>query len=116
MNAYQPWLDKTANFSCVMACGVRQPNQSTEVRSYHESFPEARLKELMQKLTEIAFNLRQSQLGGGRLRWTFEHGRICTVRRVDGAVAMLAVNNDPSGGLVTEELIEEFLAITAPAA
>ncbi|HWD18648.1 MAG TPA: hypothetical protein VHB20_05170 [Verrucomicrobiae bacterium] len=114
-NPFQPWLDKTANYSGILACGIRQPNQTTYVRSYHETFSEPRLTELMQKLTETAFNLRQSQLGGSRLRWAFEHGRIHTARRTDGALAMLAVNNDPSTGPVVEEILGEFLAFVRPA-
>ncbi len=112
-NPFQAWLDKTAKHAGVMACGVRQTNQTTHVKSYHESFPEPRLTELMQKLTETAFNLRQSQLGGGRLRWVFENGRIHTARRLDGTIAMLAVNNDPSAAPAVEELLGEFLA-TSP--
>jgi|GEM_PF-3231703 len=113
-NPFQAWLDKTANYAGVMACGVRQTNQATHVKSYHESFPEARLTELMQKLTETAFNLRQSQLGGGRLRWVFENGRIHTARRMDGTIAMLAVNNDPTAIPAAEELLGEFLATGQP--
>jgi len=108
---FQAWLDKTAKCSGVLACGVRETNQVTNVKSYHESFPEARLKEVMQKITETAFNLRQSQLGGSRLQWVFEHGRIHTARRVDGAVAMLAVNNDSSVVAAIEELLMEFLRL-----
>lgn len=110
-NPFQAWLEKTANYSGVLACGVRQTNQTTHVRTYHETFAEARLVELMQKLTETAFNLRQSQLGGGRLRWVFENGRIHTARRPDGTIAMLATNNDPSAGPAVDELLAEFLAL-----
>lgn len=111
---FQAWLDKTAHCSGVLACSVRLPNQVTNIKSYHESFPEPRLKEVMQKLTETAFNLRQSQLGGARLRWIFEHGRIHTARRVDGAIAMLAVNNDSNTAAAIEDLLAEFLAIDRP--
>jgi hypothetical protein len=108
---FQAWLDKTANCSGVLACSIRLTNQVTHVKSYHESFPEQRLKDVMQKLTETAFNLRQSQLGGARLRWVFEHGRIHTARRLDGAIAMLAVNNDVNTVGEIEALLEEFLAL-----
>jgi hypothetical protein len=106
---FQAWLDKTAKCSGVLACSIRHTNQMTLAKSYDESFPEARVKEVMQKLTETAFNLRQSQLGGARLRWNFEHGRIHTARRVDGVIAMLAVNNDANTAAAIEDLLAEFL-------
>jgi len=110
-DAFETWLEKTAKCSGVLAASVRHTNQVTFVKSYHESFPEARVQEVMQKLTETAFNLRQSQLGGSRLQWTFEHGRVHTARRGDGVIAMLAVNNDPKMTGAIEELLTEFLTL-----
>jgi hypothetical protein len=48
------------------------------------------------------------------MRWIFEHGRIHTARRVDGAIAMLAVNNDSNTAAAIEDLLAEFLAIDRP--
>jgi len=104
-------MDKTAKCSGVLACSIRHTNQMTFANSYHESFPEPRVREVMQKLAETAFNLRQSQLGGTRLRWVFEHGRIHTARRVDGVIAMLAVNNDAATAGAIEDLLAEFLSL-----
>jgi hypothetical protein len=112
----QEWLEKTAGYSGVFACGVRLPNKSMAIKTYDESFPEARLGELLQCLTEVAFTLRNSQLGSSRLRWVFEHGQLLSVRRLDGAIAVLAMNKDPNAASAIEELIAEFLAAGSPAA
>jgi hypothetical protein len=111
---FQAWVEKTAKYSGVLACGVRLPNQSVAIKTFDESFPEARLKELLQCLTEVAFTLRNSQIGGARLRWVFEHGQLYSARRQDGALAVLAMSRDPSAASVIEELFAEFLAAVAP--
>jgi len=107
---FQEWLDRTAHYSGVLACGVRLSNKSSSVRTYDQGFPEDRMGELLQCLTEMAFTLRNSQLGGGRLRWIFEHGQIHSARRPDGAIAVLATNKDPGAAAAIEELLEAFVS------
>jgi hypothetical protein len=107
---FQGWLEKAANHSGILACGVRLANQSIAVKSFDPSFPEARLGDFLQCLTEVTFGLRNSQLGGSRLRWVFEHGQLYSVRRQDGALAVLAMSKDHNATLAIEELFAEFLA------
>jgi hypothetical protein len=109
---FQEWLEKTAQYSGVLACGVRLPNKSSSVKTYHESFPEARIGELLQCLTEVAFTLRNSKVGGARLRWIFANGQIYSARRPDGATAVLATGKDPAASAI-EELFADFLAMTS---
>ncbi|MGA2751857.1 MAG: hypothetical protein ABSG59_24080 [Verrucomicrobiota bacterium] len=106
---FQGWLEKAANYPGVLACGVCLSNQAIVVKSFAESFPEARIKELLQSLSEVAFNLRYYQLAGSRLRWVFEHGQLHVARRADSAFAVLAVNNDPGAAAGIEELFAEFI-------
>jgi hypothetical protein len=112
---FQGWVEKTANYSGVLACGVRLANHSIAIKTFDESFPEAHLKELLQCLAEVAFTLRNSQLGGSRLRWVFEHGQLQSARRQDGALAVLAVSKEPNAASAIEELFAEFLAAGCPA-
>jgi hypothetical protein len=112
---FQGWVDKMVMYSNVLACGVRMANQSVAVRTFDESFPETRLKELLQCLTEVAFTLRNSQLGGSRIRWVFENGQLQVARRKDGALAVLVMSKDPNAALAVEELFDEFLAFVCPA-
>jgi hypothetical protein len=107
---FEGWLEKAANYSGILACGVRLGNQSIAVKSFDESYPEARLKEVLQCLTEVAFGLRNSHLGGSRLRWIFEHGQLYSLRRQDGALAVLALSKDHHAVADVEDLFAEFLA------
>jgi len=108
-NPFQDWVEKTAQYSGVLACGVRLANHSMAIKTFDESYPEERLMELLQCLAEISFTLRNSQLSSSRLRWVFEHAQLCTARRLDGALAVLAMSKDPNAAAVMEELFAEFL-------
>lgn len=112
----QGWLEKAANYSGVLACGVCLANQSVAVKSFAESLPEARVKELLQCLTEVAFSLRYYQLGGSRLRWVFEHGQLHVARREDGAFAVLAMSQDREAAAAVEELFADFIGRVCAAA
>jgi hypothetical protein len=111
---FQAWLDKAANYSGVLACGVCLSPQSIAVKSFAEVYPEPRLKEVVQCLAEVVFNLRYYQLGGSRLRWVFEHGELHATQRPDKAIAVLATNKDPNTAAAIEELFAEFLATVRP--
>lgn len=112
---FQSWVEKTAKYSGVLASGVRLANQSIVIRTFDESYPEARLKDLLQCLAEVAFTLRNSQLGSSRLRWVFENGQLQSARRKDGALAVLAMSKDPCDASAIEELFAEFLGTVSPA-
>jgi hypothetical protein len=112
---FQSWLEKAAVYSSVLACGVYLGPQSMAVRSFSESFPEPQIKELLQRLAEIALGLRVYQLSGSRLRWAFENGQFQIARRPDGAIAVLAMNQDPTAAATMEELFEIFMStVCAP--
>jgi hypothetical protein len=112
---FQGWVEKTAKYSGVLACGVRLANQSVAIKTFDESFPEARLKELLQCLAEVTFTLRNSQISSSRLRWVFEHGQLHTARHADGAMAVLVTSKDPNAAAAIEELFAEFLNTICPA-
>jgi hypothetical protein len=112
---FQAWVEKTAKYSGILACGVRLANQSVTIETFDKSFPEARLQELLQALSQVAFTLRNSQFGSSRLRWVFEHGQLQSARRIDGTLAVLVMTMDPGPASAIEELFAEFLAIAGPA-
>jgi hypothetical protein len=112
---FQGWVEKAAKYSGVLAGGVCLANQSVAVKSFAESFPEARVKELLQCLAEVAFSLRYYQLGGARWRWVFEHGQLHVTRRKDGAIAVLVISKERDGAAAVEELFAEFMATVCAA-
>lgn len=109
-NPYQGWIEKTARYSGVLACGVRLPNQCFAIKTFDDSFSEARLKDLLEYLNELSLNLRNQQLTGSRLRWAFEHVELQSARRKDGTLAVLAMKRDPASGATSDQLLNEFLA------
>jgi hypothetical protein len=111
---FQGWVEKTAKYSGVLACGVRLANQTTAIKTFDEAYPEARMAELLQSLAEVAFTLRNSQLGSSRLRWIFEHGQLHSARRPDGSIAVLAMSKEPGALASIEELLAEFLNTDCP--
>ncbi len=111
---FQGWVDKMVMYSNVLACGVRMANQSVAIKTFDESFPDTRLKELLQCLTEAAFTLRNSQLGGSRIRWVFENGQLQVARRKDGALAVLVMSKNANAATAVDELFDEFLAFVCP--
>ena len=50
------------------------------VKTYSESFTEQQMKDLLQRLAEIALSLRVYQLSSTRMRWAFEHGEFQMAR------------------------------------
>jgi len=108
---FQGWLEKAANYSSVVACGVYIGPQSMAVKSFSESFPEPQIKELLQHVAEIALSLRVYKLGSSRFRWVFENGQCHVAKRQDGIFGVLAVNQDPHAATAVEELFEKFIAI-----
>lgn len=114
-NPFQGWLEEAANYASVLACGVYLSPQSIVVKSFSESFPEAQIKELLQRLAEIALGLRVYQIGSSRLRWVFDNGQFHIARRPDGAIAVLAMNQDHKAAAMIEDLFANFMATEGPA-
>lgn len=112
---FEGWLEKAANYSGVLACGVCLANLSIAVKSFAESFPEERLKEILQGLAEVAFSLRHYQLGNSNFRWVFEHGQLHVARRPDGALAVLATSKEPAVPAAVEELFQAFMTTVCAA-
>jgi hypothetical protein len=111
---FQGWLDKAANYSSVLACGVHGGSLPMAVKSYSELFTEQQVVEVLQGLSEIALGLRVYQLGGSRLRWVFEHGQFHIARRDDGVNAVLAMNQGPEAAQAIEEMFASFDAVVCP--
>lgn len=106
---FHPWIEQAAIQPGVLACGVKD-TQSTTIKSVDAAFPEQRIKELMQALSEVGLTLRQDHLTGGRWRWVFENGQIHSARRPDGAFALLILTNGPMTASLADSVLAEFVA------
>jgi hypothetical protein len=108
---FQAWLDAAADYPSVLACGVAGGAVLPAVKTYSESFTEPQIKDLLQRLAEIALGLRVYQLSGRRMRWAFEHGEFHIARRMDGAIGVLAVMQVPQAATAAKELLAKFDAV-----
>ena len=106
------WIEQAASRPGVLACGVKAP-QSTQIISRDPSFPESKIKELVQALADVAVAFRQDHLAGGRWRWLFENGQIHSARRPDGAMALLVVRSETVKPGVVDGLLSEFVSLEA---
>lgn len=113
-NDFQSWLEQTSLQPGVLACGVKA-SQASAVKIADPSFPEVRVKELLQALSEIGLTLRQDHLTGGRWRWLFENGQIHSIRRQDGAFALVILANDSVLTSIADIALAEFSSILASA-
>ncbi len=114
-NDLQSWLEQTSLQPGVLACGVKT-SQSAAVKSADPLFPERRVKELLQALSEIGLTLRQDHLAGGRWRWLFENGQIHSIRRRDGAFALVILANDTVMTSIADIALAEFSSMAADSA
>jgi hypothetical protein len=112
-NDFKPWLEKASVQPSVLACAVKT-DQSTEIVTGDPSFPDKRIKDLIQTLAEVGLTLRQDHITGGRLRWVFENAQIHSVRHADGAVALLILANDSNAAPVADHALREFVSVAPP--
>jgi hypothetical protein len=113
---FQFWLDSAANYPSVLACGVAGGSVIPAVKTFSESFSEQQIRDLLQRLAEIALSLRVYQLTGTRMRWAFEHGEFHVARRLDGTLGVLAVMQVPQATAAAQDLLAKFDAVQgAPA-
>ena len=99
-------MEKASHNTVLPAYGPRRSNHSTSIQTRHDSFAEAGLNELLQRLSEVVATLRSSRLGSSRLRWVFEHGQIHSAQSRDNTIAFVVTNNEPGAAQAVEELFD----------
>lgn len=79
-----------------LGCGVRLPNRTSHVRSYHPDYPREILEKTILHLSNASALLASHDLTAQRLAWTFSNGRIFLATRPDGACFSLVTRSDAS--------------------
>lgn len=110
---HQSWIERAASQSGVLVCGVRLADRSTSIRTRMADFPERRVEEVLQALSDAVYALRQNQIPTQYLRWKFEHGEIhCALLR-DGTLGAVIVGPDAENASTIESVLGEFLELMA---
>jgi hypothetical protein len=104
------WFDTMAPVGCVLACGVRHPDQTSVTKSWSDQYPEAALENAWRSVTDAFQVLKLNRLPGERMRWVYERALLYCERREDGACLAFFTDRDPQTvdleGVV--RLIKEF--------
>jgi hypothetical protein len=103
----EQWAARAVDSRGVLAAGVLVA-QKWIVSVRRDGFSQTRAEEAFRRLEECVRVLQRGQMPVGRLRWTFEEGRIECIAPVAGGqgIASLFVSKD----LVRAETVEQLFA------
>lgn len=77
-----------------LGCGVRLPDHTSHVRSFHQSCSDETLEKIILHLANASALLASHDLTAQRLAWTYANGRIFVAVRPDGAIFSLVTKTD----------------------
>jgi len=93
-----------------LGCGVRLPDRTSRIRSFHKDCPGEALEKALLHLTSAVSLLAGHDLAGQRLVWTFAGGRLFTTTRPDGALFCLVTQAGADVGEFFDRRAAQFLA------
>ena len=102
-------FDDSAATPGALGCGVRLPDRTSRVRSFHADCSNESLEKALLHLTSSASLLVSHDLAGQRLAWTFATGKIFATTRPDGALFCLVTRAKADTGEHFNELAAQFL-------
>jgi hypothetical protein len=88
--------------------GIRLPDRSHQVCSYHASCPAETLEKMMLHLAHTLALLSSHDFATRRLGWAFSEGRILVAIRPDGAVFSLVMKNDAAATDFFDRIASQF--------
>ena len=109
--AVHMWMQRVSTVPGMLACVVRNTDQSLVAQSYDGQLPIPRLQNAVRDMMDIAQALWENRLGTERLRWTFARGRVHCTARPDGAMAALLVSPEMELSPEVDGLLSEFTSL-----
>jgi hypothetical protein len=103
-------FDDSAAAPGALGCGVRLPDRTSRVRSFHPDCPPESLEKVLLHLTSAAALLAGHDLSGHRLVWTFTGGKLFTTTRPDGALFCLVTRAGADAAEFFDQLAAGFPA------
>jgi hypothetical protein len=88
--------------------GIRLPDRTHQVCSYHSSCPSETLEKMILHLAHTLALLSSHDFKAQRLVWTFSGGRIMVAIRPDGAVFSLVTKNDTTTLDFFDQIARQF--------
>ena len=101
-------FDECAAVSGALGCGVRLPDRTSRVRSFHADCSNESLEKIMLHLTSASALLASHDLAGHRVAWTFANGKLFITARPDGALFCLLTQAKAEAGEFFDRLAAKF--------
>ena len=106
----QSWLQGISADSGVLACGLRHPHGQCISRSFTPNFPEAKLDEIWNQLSEAVKMFQLRRITVERLCWKFDRYHLWFALRPDGLGLGLVLKHAPGHGRIrASAILREFL-------
>lgn len=90
-------------------CGVRLPDRTSRVKSFHPDCTTESLERALLYLTNATAMLSGHDLAGHRTVWTFATGKLFVTTRTDGALFCLITRGGADAGDFFDQMIARFL-------
>ncbi len=103
------FFDDCAAVPGALGCGVRLPDRTSRVRSFHADYSKESLERALLHLNSATALLSSHDLSGHRITWTFTGGNLLVTTRPDGALFCLFTGPRVVAGEFFDGLAAEFL-------
>ncbi len=90
-------------------CGVRLPDRTSRVKSFHPDCTTGALEKTLLHLTSAASMLASHDLAGHRMAWQFTGGKLFVTTRADGALFCLITRGGADAGDFFNQMTARFL-------
>ena len=105
-------FDNCATAPGALGCGLRLPDRTSRVRSFHADCPNDSLEKAMLHLASASALLASHDLAGRRVAWTFANGKLFVTSRPDGALFCLITQAKTDAGEFFDQLAAQFAVTT----
>ena len=95
-----------------LGCGLRLPDRTSRVRSFHADCPNESLEKVMLHLAGASTLLASHDLVGHRVAWTFANGKLFVTSRPDGALFCLITQAKTDASEFFDQLVAQFAVTT----
>lgn len=95
-----------------LGCGVRLPDRTSRVCSYHKDYPNESLEKMLLHLANATALMASHDLAGHQLIWKFTNGRMFVATRSDGALFCLVTRAGVGAGEFFDQMTAQFIATT----
>ena len=104
-------LSDCATAPGALGCGVRMPDRTNHISSYHPDYPVEAIEKTLLHLANATALLASHELAAQRLAWTFSGGRIFVAIRPDGAIFSMVTRGETSGVAFFDRMTFQFFFV-----